>query len=65
MPRFRIGYSDESYGWYYFDAENAEQAQELIFLVEEGELDVKKLPAFSHKENGGQHEWINPLEEVS
>lgn len=64
MPRFRIGYSEESYGWYYFDADNAEKAQELIELVEEGELDADDLPAFYKKENGGQHEWINDLEEL-
>jgi hypothetical protein len=64
MPRFRIGYSEESYGWYYFDADNAEKAQELIELVEEGELEAEELPAFYKKENGGQHEWINDLEEL-
>ena len=62
--RFKIGFSQDEYGWYYFNAENVEEAQALIEQLEEGEIDVEDLPNFYKKVNGGQHEWINPLEEV-
>lgn len=64
MPRFRIGFSEESYGYYYFTADNLEQAQQLIAQLEDCEIDVADLPEFYEKVNGSQHEWIDPLEEV-
>ena len=62
--RFKIGFSQDEYGWYYFNAENVEEAKALIEQVEEGEIDVEDLPDFYKKVNGGQHDWINSLEEV-
>lgn len=62
--RFRVGFSEEQYGYYYFDAESVEEAQALIEQLEEGEIDAEELPGFYQKTNGGQHELINPLEEV-
>ncbi len=65
MPRYRIGFSEEAYGYYYFDAPNAEEAQRLIDQVEQCELDIEDLPSFNRKTNDSQHEWINPLEEAN
>jgi hypothetical protein len=62
--RFRIGFSQEQYGYYYFNAESVEEAKALIEQLEEGEIEAEELPSFYQKTNGGQHEWINPLEEV-
>jgi hypothetical protein len=64
MARFRIGFSEEAYGYYYFDADNLEQAQQFINEIEEGDRDTDDLPEFYQKTNGGQHEWISDLEEV-
>lgn len=62
--QFKIGFSQDEFGWYYFNAESVEEAQALIEQVDEGEIDVEQLPNFYKKVNGGQHEWINSLEEV-
>jgi hypothetical protein len=65
MPRFRVGFSEEAYGYYYFDAKDMDEALDLMEKVEQFEIDVEDLPAFNRKVNGEQHEWINPLEEVN
>ena len=64
MPRFRIGFTEESYGYYYFDAPSIEDAQKLIAQAENFEIDLEDLPAFNRKTNGSQHEWLDALEEV-
>lgn len=61
--QFRIGFSQSVYGWYYFTAETAEEAQALIQQVDDGEIDADQLPGFYEKTNGYEFEWINPLEE--
>lgn len=64
MPRFRVGFSEENYGYYYFDADNLQHAQELIEQAENYEIDIEELPSFNQKTNGGQWELQKPLEEV-
>lgn len=61
--KFKIGWSQEEYGWYYFQAENIEQAQKLIESVENGEIEVEDLPNFYCRVTNGQHEWVNRLQE--
>ena len=64
MARYRVGFSFEQYGYYYFDAESLEQAQDLVEQVERFDIDEEDLPSFNRKINGGQHEWISDVEEV-
>lgn len=61
--RFRIGWSQEEYGWYYFNAESIEEAQQLIEQVDNGDIEVEQLPDFYCRVTNGQHEWINRLQE--
>lgn len=63
--RFRIGYSQDEYGYYYFSAKDLKEAKALIEQLEEGEIDVEDLPDFYNKINGGEHDWVNRLEEVT
>ena len=64
MARYRVGFSVEQYGYYYFDAESLEQAQDLVERVERFDIDEDDLPSFYRKVNGGQSEFISDVEEV-
>jgi hypothetical protein len=64
MARYRIGFSEEAYGYYYFDADSLEQAQDLIDKVDDGEMDITELPNVYRKENNGEHDWLSDVEEA-
>lgn len=64
MPRFRIGFNQNEYGYYYFDANSVEEAEKLIEQVQLFEIDVEDLPSFNRKTNGSEHEWLDGLEQV-
>jgi hypothetical protein len=49
MPRFVVMVHEEYWNKWGFDAENLEQAKELIRQVEDGEIDYESLPNFYDK----------------
>ena len=62
--QFRVGFSNEEYGWYYFSADSKEQAEELIEQLQEGMIDPEELPDFYKKTNGGSDEIISVVENL-
>lgn len=62
--QFRVGFSTEEYGWYYFSAESKEQAEELVEQLQEGEIDPEDLPDFYKKTNGGSDDIISVIEHL-
>lgn len=63
--QFRIGYTESVSGWYYFDAETLEEAQDLIEKIDNGDLDVNDLPGVVERTNNYESEWITNVEEVA
>jgi hypothetical protein len=63
MPRFVVMVKEEYWNKWGFDAENLEQAKELIRKVEEGEIDYESLPNFYDK-NYSNETTIEHPEEV-
>jgi hypothetical protein len=63
MPRFVVMVKEELWNGWGFDAENLEQAKELIRQVEEGEMDYESLPNFYDK-NYSSETTIEEPEEV-
>lgn len=64
MPTFTMNYYEESYGYYIFEAESLEQAQELRRQVVEGEINLEDLPALYNKHRGGE-EYFEEVEEIT
>lgn len=64
MPRYRISFSLETFGFDYFDADNLEHAKELIRKVSEFDIDEDELPAYNRKTMGGEHRWEGEIEEA-
>lgn len=62
--QFRVGFSTEEYGWYYFSAESKEQAEELVEQLQEGVIDPEELPDFYKKVNGGCDDIISVVENL-
>jgi hypothetical protein len=62
--QFRVGFSNEEYGWYYFSADSKEHAEELITKLQEGEIYPEELPDFYQKTNGGSDEIISVVEKL-
>jgi hypothetical protein len=65
MPRYRIAYSLESFGYDYFDADNLEHAKELIRQVKEFDIDEDDLPSYYRKTMGGEHSFESEIEEIN
>ena len=53
MPKYRISFSREEFGFVYFDAESEEYAEVLIEQCERGERDLEELDGFEFKIKGG------------
>jgi hypothetical protein len=64
MPKYRITFSEEQYGFIYFSATNEAEAQSLLEQVRDYELDVEDLPEVVVKVKNGQCEY-DTLEEVN
>jgi hypothetical protein len=62
--QFRVGFSTEEYGWYYFNADSKEHAEELVEQLQEGEIDPEELPDFYKKVNGGGDDIISVVERL-
>lgn len=54
MPKYRIYYTEESYGNILFDAENLEEARKLYEQVFDGEIEAEWLPNYERREKAGQ-----------
>jgi hypothetical protein len=64
MPKFRVRFYEEASGYVYFDAEDAQQAQELVDSLEAGDLFEEELPNTYRSTKNGQNEYSD-LEEVN
>lgn len=63
--QFRVGFTQSVSGWYYFDAETLEEAQDLIEMVENGEIDADDLPGVVERTNNYENEFTTIVEEVN
>lgn len=63
MPRYRFSFSEEQYGYIYFDADSKEEAEALLDQVREYEIDPEDIPSVHKKTRDGQCEYYG-LEEV-
>ena len=50
MPTYEFWYNEEYTYKAWFQAENKEEAEKLMALVDEGELDIDELPEFGKKD---------------
>ena len=53
MPKYRISFSREEYGFVYFDADSEGQAEQLLEECERGDRDIEELVNFEFKIKGG------------
>jgi hypothetical protein len=63
MPSYEFWYNEEYTYKAWFTAENKEEAERLMALVDEGELDLDALPEFGKKDKGYEIN-IDPFWEV-
>jgi len=63
MARYRFSFSEEEYGFIYFDAESREEAESLLDQIQNYEIDVDDLPSGNKKVKNGQCEYYG-VEEV-
>ncbi len=65
MPKFRVPFSREEFGFIYFDADSEAEAEELLSQMEGGVLDAEELPSVEFRiKNGGESINTWNLEEV-
>lgn len=65
MGRYRFAFSEEAYGYIYFDAKDKEDAESYFNALDRYDIDETELPNFAKSIKGGQGEYIYQLEEVS
>lgn len=63
MPTYMTWYSDGEYGKLWFDADNPEQAEELLQKVLDGEMLMESLPRYEKSIKGGEPLGFEPVEE--
>lgn len=63
MKTFQMWYSTGEYGKMWFDAEDIDQARELVEKLEQGEISPDELPGFSSSIKGGDGWEFSDLQE--
>ena len=59
MPKYRIYYTEESYGNIIFEADTLEHAKELYNQVFDGETFPEELPNYQRREKSSQINYMD------
>lgn len=64
MARYRFTFSEEQYGYMYFDADSQVEAESLLEQIQNYDIDPEQLPNFFVKHKHGSCEY-DSLEDVT